>query len=267
MSQREGGERAPPSSSRCDRPWSRSAAGRPTPAPSSPGKRPGTAQSRLHPWCAARRRHALVRSISCAWASMNGASRGNAPGSSCAHRRRECRRPGRRRRSGSRRRWPSRPDEQEAAPAATPAAALQRAFRVRSACSLLLFIRARSVHGGQRHVLHPQVDAQLAAVMNQVVHHEAAQTLIRGIVKIVRLAPLERPGRHQLGVGLAGQLPRAAAALSSNFFTSSARLPAAARLGRRLSGPTPTSQRHRCTTSGWWRCARQLAERERLGMR
>src|ERR1051325_1353311 len=66
-----------------------------------------------------------------------------------------------------------------------------------------LFVSARPVHRRQRHVLLPQVHAQLAAMMDDVVHHERAPH--RGLRHredgVVAL--LQRPRGEQLRVGLA----------------------------------------------------------------
>src|SRR5262245_31471984 len=67
----------------------------------------------------------------------------------------------------------------------------------------LLFVSARPVHRRQRHVLLAQVHAQLATMMDDVVHHERAPHRCLRHREDGVVALLQRPGGEELRVGLA----------------------------------------------------------------
>ena len=72
--------------------------------------------------------------------------------------------------------------------------------RRQSALSNLL--SGRAVDRGKRHIAQPEVDAQLAAVMDQVVHDEAAQHRNPRHRQDLLVALLQRPLAEHRGVGL-----------------------------------------------------------------
>src|SRR5688572_14194923 len=79
-----------------------------------------------------------------------------------------------------------------------------------AATSLRLFVSAWPVHRRQRHILLPQVDAQLAAVVDEMVHHEGSPHGGLGHREDGVVALLQRPGCQQLAVGLAEERPAGA---------------------------------------------------------
>ena len=67
------------------------------------------------------------------------------------------------------------------------------------------FVRARPIHRWQRHVLQPQIDAELRAVVDQVIHHERSPDTGLWHRENRVAFPLQRPRGHQLGVGFADE--------------------------------------------------------------
>ena len=91
-------------------------------------------------------------------------------------------------------------DERNQAPGQRPRRGCAGPGAARVAEDHLLFVCGRPVNGRQRHVLQPKVHAQLAAVMNDVVHHERPERAGPRHREDHEVGLLERPWHGHLGI-------------------------------------------------------------------